>query len=175
MITLNHLFRIITNILFLMILIDATYVNAEEPYSYRLDTGSFVYHAYAPEKKFNQYFKNDLFAIDKPLENSTYSVISGTLINSEANRCVLLGMGKSYWTYKSWDFEGRYMYAGEFFLKAFSHCGDAGSYHDFKRLTGIGFTPYIFHGIKYRFTKNFSTEAGVILPGIVVLNLNLSF
>jgi hypothetical protein len=36
-------------------------------------------------------------------------------------------------------------------LDAFEHCGDHGSYKDFKDATGIGFSPYIYHAIQYNF------------------------
>jgi hypothetical protein len=35
--------------------------------------------------------------------------------------------------------KGVYGYTGEFFFDAFEHCGDHGSYKDFKDATGIGF------------------------------------
>ena len=53
-----------------------------------------------------------------------------------------------------------YGYTGEFFFDAFEHCGDHGSYKDFKDATGIGFSPYIYHAIQYNFTDYFAVESG---------------
>lgn len=113
---------------------------------YSVHTASFVYHAYAPTKDYTQYFKNELIAVEKRLSaESEYSLYAGTMINSEDNRCVLLGMGKQWGEYKKLVIEGLYVYAGEFFFEPFSHCGDRGIYHEFKRITGVGFAPYIYH------------------------------
>lgn len=67
------------------------------------------------------------------------------------------------------------MYAGEFFFKEFAHCGDSGTYHRIKELTGIGFAPYIYYGSKYSFNQYISAKAGIIIPGIIVFNVQLNF
>jgi hypothetical protein len=128
---------------------------------YSLDTASFAYHIYAPKEGDNQYFKNQLFA--------------GTFINSESNRCILLGMGKNWVRRNQWSFEGLYAYAGDFVFTPFEHCGDDGFYQDMKRATGIGFAPYIYHGVKYDVNSYVSVRSGILLPGIVVMSLQLRF
>jgi len=143
---------------------------------YSLHTASFVWHAYAPTKDYTQYFKNELVALEKQIdEKSDYSLYGGTLINSEGNRCALLGMEKRWGEYHNLVIEGIYVYAGEFFIKPFSQCGDAGAYREMKKLSGIGFAPYIYHGVKYEINRYVSFRSGFILPGIVVLSLQLGF
>ncbi|WP_413722275.1 hypothetical protein [Sodalis sp. RH23] len=143
---------------------------------YSLDTASFAYHIYAPKEGDNQYFKNQLVAIERKVhKNSDYSFFAGTFINSESNRCVLLGMGKNWVRRNQWSFEGLYAYAGEFVFTPFERCGDDGFYQDIKRATGIGFAPYIYHGVKYDVNSHVSVRSGILLPGIVIMSLQLRF
>jgi hypothetical protein len=146
-------------------------------HKYSLNTGSFVYHAYAPDKEFTQYFNNYLFAIERKVTNRVIdNVVAGTLINSYGDRCVLLGAQKNWHFFNEhMSFEGLYAYAGEFFLDTFSDCGDSGPYHAIERATGIGFAPYIYHGIEYDINKHASLEGGVILPGIIVFTMQWHF
>lgn len=74
-----------------------------------------------------------------------------------------------------WTFKGVYGYTGEFFFDAFEHCGDHGSYKDFKDATGIGFSPYIYHAIQYNFTDYFAVESGIIIPSVFVISIQWSF
>lgn len=141
--------------------------------NYSLNTGSFIYHAYSPGQTYTQYFQNQFIAVEKKIDNPIIdSIIAGTLLNSYGNRCALLGVQKN-WSNLSdrMTFEGVYSYAGEFFFDAFSECGEMGIYHDIKKATGLGFAPYIYHGIEYDLHPNVSLEAGVILPGIIVFSL----
>ncbi|WP_237680789.1 hypothetical protein [[Erwinia] mediterraneensis] len=150
--------------------------SADELDLYSLHTASFVYHPYGSDKKFTQYFKNEFIAIERRMDqDSDYSLSLGTLKNSEGNRCMLFALGKKWGEYKKWSFEGLYAYTGEFFFDTFSHCGDSGAYHDLKKATGIGFAPYIYHGVKYDVNDYIGLRSGFILPGIIVLSVQLRF
>ncbi|PLR35421.1 hypothetical protein CYR55_13470 [Chimaeribacter californicus] len=143
---------------------------------YSIHTASFVYHAFAPKDRYEQYFKNELIAVERRMNStSDYSLYAGTMINSEGDRCVLLGVDKKWAQYNKWDVEGIYLYAGEFFFKSFSHCGDSGAYHDIKKATGVGFAPYIYHGVKYNVNRYVGLRAGFILPVITVLSVQINF
>jgi hypothetical protein len=73
-------------------------------------------------------------------------------------------------------FEGVYAYAGELLLDTFSECGDSpGLYNRIKGVTGIGFAPYLYHGIEFDLSQHASLEAGAILPGILVLTVQWHF
>jgi hypothetical protein len=63
----------------------------------------------------------------------------------------------------------------EFFFDAFSHCGDSGTYRTAKKITGIGFSPYLYHGLQYNFTDYFGVEGGIIVPAIFVMSIQWSF
>lgn len=76
---------------------------------------------------------------------------------------------------KKLTFEGVYAYAGEFFFSDFSHCGDDGVYAKIKKATGLGFAPYIYHGLEYDLNKNISIEGGFILPLILVATIQFHF
>lgn len=145
--------------------------------NFSLNTGSFIYHAYDPGGDFTQYLQNRFVAIESKLTNRVVdSVVAGTFINSDGNRCVLLGVQKNWHHFSSrMTFEGVYAYAGEFFLNAFSDCGAAGFYNDIERATSIGFAPYIYHGIECDLNQHASLEVGAILPGIIVLTLQWHF
>lgn len=172
----NFITRMLKQVMLYLCLFLPAACNAADSSLYSINLLSFVYHAYAPHRQFNQYFNNELVLFEKRLDyTSPYNVVAGTIINSEDNRCVLLGGGRHYWREGQWSVEGLYMYAGEFFIKPFSHCGDAGVYNKFKQITGFGFAPYIYHGVKYDFNRYVSAKAGVILPGIIVINTQLSF
>jgi hypothetical protein len=48
-------------------------------------------------------------------------------------------------------------------------------YKRIEELTGIGFAPYIYHGISYDITSIMSFEAGLILPGLAVASIQWKF
>ena len=154
---------------------DDTSINKDLDYS--LNTGSFIFHAYAPNQQFNQYFHNQFIAAEKRLDESVVdSVIFGTFLNSYDDRCILLGVQKNWINFnRRLSFEGVYAYAGEFFIDAFSKCGVSGPYNDMLRATGVGFVPYIYHGIEYDLDPHVSLEAGALLPGILVLSVQWHF
>ncbi len=43
------------------------------------------------------------------------------------------------------------------------------------KITGVGFSPYIYHGLQYNFTDYFGVEGGIILPAIFVMSIQWSF
>jgi len=145
--------------------------------TYSLNTGSFIYHAYSPQRDFLQYFDNRVIALERRIENPYIdSLVVGSGLNSHGNRCLMLGVQKDWIQYDDrLSFEGVYAYAGEFFFDAFSHCGDAGFYNNVRDITGVGFTFYIYHGLEYDLNRHLSLEAGAALPGIVVLSLQWHF
>ena len=109
-------------------------------------------------------------------DTSKYSVVLGTMKNSFNDRCLAAGVRRDWagWN-NGWVFKGIYGYVGEFFFDTFDDCGDHGSYHDFKKVTGIGFSPYIYHGFQYNFTSYFGMDVGIIIPSVFVITAQWSF
>jgi hypothetical protein len=70
--------------------------------------------------------------------------------------------------------KGVYAYTGEFFFDAFSHCGFRHLPHR-QKITGVGFSPYLYHGLQYNFTDYFGVEGGIIVPAIFVMSIQWSF
>lgn len=159
-----------------LILFYSMFAVSGEKTLYAINPTAFVYHAYNPAKNYTQYFQNQYVAFERRLSpDSDYSLAIGSLKNSFADRCLLLGVRKDWITEGRWIFKGGYAYAGEFFLNTFSHCGDEGVYKNIKDVTGIGFAPYIYHALQYNINKSASVEGGVILPGIVIFSVQLHF
>jgi hypothetical protein len=52
---------------------------------------------------------------------------------------------------------------------------DSGTYRTAKKITGVGFSPYIYHGLQYNFTDYFGVETGIIVPAIFVMSVQWSF
>lgn len=144
---------------------------------FSMNTGSFLYHAFPKNDDSNQYFDNRLFSIERKFSaDSDYSLVAGTFLNSQKNRCVLLGMRNDLYRFNdNLVIKGVYAYAGEFFISAFEHCGDDGFYETMREHTGVGFAPYIYHAAQYNFTDYWGVEAGLMLPGIVVMSMQWSF
>ena len=142
-----------------------------------LNTGSFVYHAYDPGGDSTQYFQNQLVSLGIRVDTMGIdSLVVGTFKNSFGDQCAILGGQKTWRQINSrLSVEGLYAYAGELHFQAFENCGESGLYKAFKNLTGVGFTPYIYHGFEYDLTKHISLETGVILPGIIVGSLQWHF
>jgi hypothetical protein len=136
---------------------------------------SFVYHAYDPDYNGTEYFNNQFISLGYHFDSkNSFSI--GTFKNSQDNRCFSAGLNREWVDFgNGWKFSGSYLYAGEFFLDAFSSCGDEGVYADIKDATGIGFAPYINHYFGYNFTGTTSAEFGLLFPGIVVINFNTDF
>ena len=142
-----------------------------------INTGSFLYHAVPKNEDSNQYFNNNYFSIERKLSaDSDTSWLVGTFMNSQDHRCILLGMRED-WYRVSDDlvFKGVYAYGGEFFIDTFADCGNEGFYEEMKEITGVGFAPYLYHAFQYNVTDYFGVEAGLLLPGIVVMSMQWSF
>lgn len=161
--------------LFFIFIVLPSGLNAESLYS--ANTGSFLYHAFPQNADSHQYFKNHYFSVERKIsEDSDYSLMLGSFLNSQANRCILIGMRKDWYRVnKGLVIKGIYSYAGEFFFDTFDDCGNGGTYETMKEHTGVGFVPYIYHAAQYNFTDYFGMEAGIILPGIVVVSMQWSF
>ena len=144
---------------------------------YSMNTGSYVYHMTGNHGQYNEHFNNNFFSVERKFSlDSKYSVLVGTMKNSFDDRCIALGVRRDWVSLgNGWVFKGIYGYVGEFFFSAFEHCGDHGSYKDFKDATGIGFSPYIYHGFQYNFTNYFGVESGIILPAVFVVSIQWSF
>lgn len=144
---------------------------------YSMNTGSFVYHMINNEGQYTENFDNKFFSVERKFsEDSKYSILVGTMKNSFNDRCIALGLRRDWISNDSgWVFKGVYGYVGEFFFDAFSQCGNDGSYEKFKDVTGVGFSPYIYHAVQYNFTSYFGIESGIILPSIFVVSAQWSF
>lgn len=151
--------------------------HAESLSLYSMNTGSFLYHLVPYDPDSHQYFGNEYFSVERKFsEDSDYSFMVGTFLNSQANRCMLIGVRKDW--YRVNDklvIKGMYSYAGEFFIDAFENCGDGGIYKTSKEKIGVAFAPYIYHAAQYNLTDYFGVEAGFILPGIIVMSMQWSF
>jgi hypothetical protein len=144
---------------------------------FSMNTGSFLYHAVPKNEDSNQYFDNRLFSIERKFSaDSEYSAIAGVFLNSQKNRCALLGVRKDWYQFNErFVLKGVYAYAGELFIDAFEHCGDEGFYNTMKNHTGIGFAPYLYHGGQYNVTDYWGIEAGLMLPGILIMSMQWRF
>jgi hypothetical protein len=142
-----------------------------------INTGSFLFHLVPFDTESNQYFDNQYFSVERKFsKNSDYSLIAGTFLNSQANRCFLLGVRKDWYQVNNrLVFKGIYSYAGEFFFDAFEDCGEGGVYRTSKENTGLAFVPYIYHAAQYNFNDHIGVEAGFMLPFILVMSVQWSF
>lgn len=161
-------------------LLPATFSFADEINLYSVNTGSFVYHLTGNHGQYTEEFDNNYFSVERKFsEDSKYSLLVGTMKNSFDDRCFSIGVRRDWLKgtgpTEGWTFKGVYAYTGEFFFDAFSHCGDSGTYHTAKKITGVGFSPYIYHGLQYNFTDYFGIESGIILPSIFVITMQWSF
>ncbi|WP_254388385.1 hypothetical protein [Enterobacter soli] len=150
---------------------------ADELNLYSINTGSYVYHLTHNHGQYTEHFDNKFISVERKFsEQSEYSYILGTMNNSFNDRCLAAGVRKDWASLgDGLVFKGIYGYVGEFFFDAFSDCGDHGSYHDFKKVTGVGFSPYIYHGFQYNFTSYFGMDVGLIIPSVFVITVQLSF
>ncbi|BBS82597.1 Uncharacterised protein [Klebsiella quasipneumoniae] len=144
---------------------------------YSMNTGSYVYHLTGNHGQYNEHFNNNFFSVERKFSaDSKYSALVGTMKNSFDDRCLTLGVRRDWLKNDTgWLLKGVYAYTGEFFFDAFSHCGDSGTYRTAKKITGVGFSPYIYHGLQYNFTDYFGVEGGIIIPAIFVMSIQWSF
>lgn len=144
---------------------------------FSVNTGSFIYHAVPQDDDATQYFDNHYFSIERKMHaESDISLVAGTFLNSQNNRCIILGGRKDWHRFSDkLVFKGVYAYAGEFFFDPFEDCGNDGFYETVKDEIGIGFAPYIYHAVQYNFTDYFGVEGGLMLPGLLVMSVQWSF
>lgn len=163
--------------IFVLLILPSSISYAKEVNLYSINTGSFVYHMTGNHGQYNERFNNHFFSVERKFsEESKYSVLIGTMKNSFDDRCLSLGVRRDWMAWdKGWAFKGVYAYTGEFFFDSFSHCGDSGTYKTAKKLTGVGFSPYIYHAIQYNFTDYFGIEGGIIVPTIFAMSIQWSF
>ncbi|QLK63753.1 hypothetical protein GE278_23230 (plasmid) [Enterobacteriaceae bacterium Kacie_13] len=166
-----------SQILCLFLLVATIGIHAGEINLYSFNTGSFVYHLTGNYGQYSEFFDNKFMSVERKFsEDSKYSALLGTMDNSFGDRCIAMGLRRDWASGDSgWVFKGIYGYTGEFFFNAFKYCGDHGSYNDFKKVTGIGFSPYIYHAIQYNFTDYFGVESGIIIPSVFVISVQWSF
>lgn len=152
----------------------ASFAQGAETISF--NTGSFVYHLIGNHGLYTEKFDNDFVSVEKKLsDDSDYSLLVGTMKNSYGHRCLSLGVRKNWSEQGKIVYKGIYGYAGEFFIDEFNQCGNEGIYHSFKKITRVGFAPYIYHAAQYNFTNYFGVESGIILPSVFVISLNWRF
>lgn len=165
---------ILLTIFFLSSQLQSSGLNKDKEYSIHI--GSYLKHLRENSPQVED-FDNKLFDIEYKIDkNYADNIILGTIINSSGNRCMMIGIQKNYYDFSDrLSFEGTYIYSGEFFFDAFKQCGDGGVYKTLKEKSGIAFAPYIYHGLEYDISSNISLEGGVILPGLVLLNIQFHF
>lgn len=142
-----------------------------------VNAGSFLYHVVPSSQgaNYTQFFDNEYLSLGIKISPKTYFSF-GTTLNSFGDRMAVIGFRRVWHTFnKKTHFEGFYAYAGEFFFPVFSHAGDQGVYSEFKDKTGIGFAPYVYHGIDFKLNSFLTIEAGIILPVIPVVSLQIDF
>lgn len=151
--------------------------SSEDYNKFAIKVGSFVYHIEGDKdsSKYTEEFDNKLLAASYKFSQDKEIVI-GSLLNSYSDRCAIIGMGKNWHQINSkLSFEGLYAYAGEFFFDNTQDCGNKGIYQTIKQKTGLGFAPYIYHGIKYKLLPNFALELGLIAPTVLVATTRFEF
>ncbi len=143
---------------------------------FSINTGSFIYHFYNPgENNYTELFDNKYFSAGINIFRGLDLSI-GTFKNSYGDRCAMIGVEKNWHDFnKKTSFEGFYSYAGEFFFKSFRNCKNQGVYKNFRNSVGIGFAPYIYHGVEYKVTNNMSLKGGIIVPGLFTSTIHWSF
>ena len=159
------------------LLMSSTALRADEINLYSVNTGSWIYHLSNNHGQYTEGFDNQFASVERKFsEDSPYSLLAGTMKNSFDDRCLTLGVRRDWLKNDTgWVLKGVYAYTGEFFFDAFSHCGDSGTYRTAKKITGIGFSPYLYHGLQYNFTDYFGVEGGIIVPAIFVMSVQWSF
>jgi hypothetical protein len=172
----KYLLKVITLCAYLFIAFVSLPALSKDNNRFVINTGSFLYHLYNPnDTKYTELFDNKFLSVGVRINDSSH-IIAGSFLNSYGNRCALLGLEKNWYNFNDkLSFKGGYAYAGDFFFDSLDHCGDQGMYKRIEELTGIGFAPYIYHGISYDITSIMSFEAGLILPGLAVASIQWKF
>lgn len=149
--------------------------NSKE-HRFSLKIGSYIRHLQNHDHiEYNESFNNQLISGGLALSESN-EFIMGTFLNSYKDRCILIGLDRKWHDFNSkLSFHGIYAYAGEFFLNQFDNCQNNGIYNTFEERTGIGFAPYLYHGIRYDITKIASLEFGFIFPKVLAGTIRWEF
>ena len=149
--------------------------SSDKKVSFHLDTVHTT-HYLLDEEGQNEGMGADVYAIEFALTpNIDERMIIGSTINSQFNRCFILGIHDDIYTNNNLTFEASYMYVGEFFFDTFEHCGDDGIYNEIKDVTFLGFVPAIYYGLEYNIYDTIGLEIGVVLPGILVLGIQIHY
>ena len=144
---------------------------------FSLKTGSFTYYLGGGRQNpgYTEMFNNQLVAAGFKVSDPGELVL-GTFINSYGDRCMLLGYGRRWKDFNSkLSFEGLYAYAGEIGISQTNNCQDGGFYKTFNDHLGLGFAPYLYHGVKYKLTSIVSLELGLIFPKVLAGSLRWDF
>lgn len=166
-----------TSVLLLILLLDGSILYASDEPKYTLLAASSTYHLY-PSGHHTQYFDNELIVVKRTVRHfePIDGITLGTLKNSNDKRCLMLGVNRDWQNINAnTKLIGLYAYVGDFFLGDFDECSDEGIYEDFKSVVGIGFAPYVYHGVKYELNQDLNFNAGLILPGVISLSLGYHF
>jgi hypothetical protein len=114
------------------LMMSSTALQADEINLYSVNTGSWIYHLSNNHGQYTEGFDNQFASVERRFsEDSPYSLLAGTMKNSFDDRCIALGFaatGSRWATAGCWEF----MATLASFFSAFEHCGDHGSYKDFK-------------------------------------------
>lgn len=167
---------IVRGLLLFVLLSSAGFASENDP-KWSIITASFTHHFYPPGDH-TEHFDNLFFAVSRKVDSNPMvdRVVIGTLTNSSNNQCILAGVVKKW---KQIDanssLKGMYAYVGEFLGNTFSRCGRDGIYDDVRGVTGLGFAPYIYHGLEHRITDHVAINGGLILPGVVSFTMELSW
>lgn len=159
-------------ILFLFIL---PLSSADKKVSFYLDT-LHTTHYLLDEPGQNEGWGANVYGLEFPVsQNIDERMILGSTINSQFNRCFIIGMHDDLYTNENLTFEASYMYVGEFFFDEFSQCDDDGIYSEVKKAVSIGFVPVLYYGLEYNIYETVGLEIGWILPGILVLGVQVHY
>lgn len=139
---------------------------------------SWTKHLIYSEPAKTERFENQLWMVGISIdEEKKTKFLLGTLKNSYNKNCALVGLSKDWVEINQhFNFVGMYGYVGEL-PGGFTHCGDDGIYRSFEKTLGVGFAPYIWHGIRYspKSANYFAANVGIIFPGIIAAVLEFKF
>ncbi len=161
--------------LILLFLLFLPLISADKKVSFHLDT-LYTKHYLLKEDGQNEGFDADVYSIEFALTDSIDErMIIGSNINSQFNKCFIVGIHDDLYEKDNLTFEASYMYAGEFFFEDFENCGDDGIYSEVKQALSIGFVPILYYGLEYNIYETVGLELGWILPGILVFGVQVHY
>jgi hypothetical protein len=156
---------------------DTSKYNFFKNHEISIQTLSYVKHLGSNDPSLNEGFGNRLFIAGLSVdEQKKTKILFGFINNSFNDKCMLLGISHNWIKLSDkFDFVGMYAYVGEIPGIACQNCGNEGVYNTVKKSTGIGFAPYIWHGISYKIMDNFKINSGIIFPHVATINLEFVF